>query len=74
MHTINDFLSKFFSYKMQGQIRHLLSAIGAVLVTLGVLDEQTIAAATGVIMTLLSFIASWYAPEKTTEAHDNAPK
>lgn len=54
-----------------GTIRHILTLLGGFLVTFGVVSEDTIGGLTdaiimvaGGLITIISFVASWKAPEK----------
>ena len=47
--------------KWDGVIRHVLTAVGAVMVTLGVMDEATWMKVMGAVTTLIPMVWSWMA-------------
>ena len=62
-------MEKFFSPRMQGQLRHLLTSIGPVLATHGVMADAMWQVWAGLFMATLGFVASWFAPEKGEGSH-----
>jgi hypothetical protein len=47
------------SEKTAGMIRHVLTAMGGLMVMMGYTDEMTVATVVGAIMTLVGFSWSW---------------
>jgi hypothetical protein len=45
--------------KLQGLVRHVLTAIGGAAVIMGYMDDATVATVVGAAMTLLGFSWSW---------------
>lgn len=50
--------------KIAGQLRHLATAFGPVIAMMGVADEATWQIVAGVVLAVLGFLGSWFAPEK----------
>jgi len=61
-------MHKLRNPKVQGALRHLLTAVGPVLASQGIASEQAWAVVVGVIMAGLGFWASWTAKEKNDGA------
>lgn len=59
-----EYLKRFLSPKVQGQLRHALSAIGAVLVQRGYVGVSDVELTIGIVMTIGGLGWSWFAPEK----------
>lgn len=57
-------MSKLQDPKVQGAIRHLLTSLGPLLASHGVVTEAYWQIAVGVAMALLGFWTSWTAKEK----------
>lgn len=57
-------ITKLLTPKVQGAFRHLLTSIGPLVATNGIATEAEWQVAVGVIMAILGFAASWFAPEK----------
>lgn len=57
-------MNRFRDPKVQGALRHLLTSMGPLIATWGVMDETSWAIGVGVAMALLGFWASWTAKEK----------
>lgn len=60
-------MQKFLSPRIQGQLRHVMTALGPLLAAYGVMDEAVWYLWVGLTMTAFGFISSWIAPEKTTD-------
>lgn len=43
-----------------GFIRHLLTGVGGLLVSYGLMDESTVVSVVGGVMTVIGFAASWW--------------
>lgn len=57
-------LKRFLTPKVQGQVRHVLSAIGTVVAQNGYASADNVELTIGVIMALMGLGWSWFAPEK----------
>lgn len=57
-------LTKLNEPKVAGQLRHLATALGPLIAMLGIADETTWQIAAGVVLALVGFLGSWFAPEK----------
>ncbi len=57
-------MRKFFSPKIQGSLRHVLTSVGPVLAMNGTASESDWQVGVGVIMAVIGFVGSWVAPEK----------
>lgn len=58
---------QLISPKMQGQIRHLLTAFGPILAMYDILPESRWDLLVGILMAVIGFLWSWFAPEKQPE-------
>lgn len=54
----------FLSPRVQGLLRHSLTAVGMLFVERGYSTEEDVGLYVGIVIILMSFIASWAAPEK----------
>jgi len=59
-----EHLKRFLTPKVQGQVRHILSAIGAVVAQNGYASADKVELWIGVVMALMGLGWSWFAPEK----------
>ena len=57
-------MKRFMTPKMQGQLRHVLSGVGMVLVAGGYTSEAMATAGVGLVMAVVGMAWSWFAPEK----------
>ena len=57
-------MSKYFTPKIQGQVRHLLTALGPLLSYYGLTNEGEWEVWAGLVMALMGFAWSWLSPEK----------
>lgn len=57
-------IAKFLSPKVMGAFRHMLTSLGPLLAAHGVTTDAYWQLIVGIIMALIGFAASWYAPEK----------
>lgn len=53
-----------------GLIRHGLTALGGVVITKGWMDEQTMVEATGVLMSVIGFIWSFWAKKDSSSTEE----
>ena len=58
-------LKRFLSPKVQGQVRHVLSAIGSIIAQNGYASANNVELTIGVVMALMGLGWSWFAPEKS---------
>lgn len=58
-------MNEYFTPKIQGQVRHLLTAFGPLLSYYGIVNDGEWEIWGGVVMAIMGFIWSWRAPEKT---------
>jgi hypothetical protein len=57
-------LKTFFSARIQGQLRHLLTTFGPLLAAHGLTTDAVWQLWVGLTMAILGFAGSWFAPEK----------
>ena len=56
-------MEKKMDEKLMGVVRHVLTAVGAVIVYVGYTDEATWTTTMGALMTMVPFIWSWMSKE-----------
>lgn len=61
---MNPLAQKFFDPRIQGALRHLLTAFGPILAMHGVTSDESWQLWVGLTMAGLGFVGSWFAPEK----------
>jgi hypothetical protein len=61
---MDEILNQLRKPKIQGQLRHLLTALGPLLATKGVVNDVEWQMWVGLAMALLGFLSSWNASEK----------
>lgn len=61
---LKQLVKLFLSRRVQGQLRHVIGAVGGFVVAFGWFDEQRTLAVTGLLIAMSAFAASWRAPEK----------
>ena len=57
-------MNKMLTPQVMGAFRHLLTAVGPMLAANGWTTDAEWQIAVGIVMAVLGFLASWYAPEK----------
>ena len=61
-------MTKLHDPRVQGALRHLLTAVGPLLAAFGYMDDATWQTIVGALMAALGFALSWKAPEKKDAA------
>lgn len=57
-------MNKLLTPQVQGSLRHLLTAAGPMLAANGWTTDAEWQIAIGIVMAMLGFLTSWFAPEK----------